>query len=267
MRYGHAANHAVRQKWRYPCCVPSFRRGEIDLVFFPGFVSNIEIYWEEPHFARWLRKLASFSRVITFDKRGTVRPRGLSGHAGAVKSGNNSRLAYCARLNGLPSSAADVGLLQAPIVKRNNTKETYLTRLMRPPDSSSHRPSEDLADRRQCTLALLPLRTVNRKFLSKPPPFAYVRFGSKADIRIAKGHVRFTPNSDRENRLPQKIMSALPPESGHVRCTSSCLLWANSGHQPYSITSSARPISVLGTVIPSVLATLRLIIKSTFAAC
>jgi pimeloyl-ACP methyl ester carboxylesterase len=48
-----------------------FGDGDIDLVFFPGFVSNIEIYWEEPHFARWLRKLASFTRVITFDKRGT----------------------------------------------------------------------------------------------------------------------------------------------------------------------------------------------------
>jgi hypothetical protein len=30
-----------------------FGAGDIDLVFFPGFVSNIEIYWEEPHFARW----------------------------------------------------------------------------------------------------------------------------------------------------------------------------------------------------------------------
>jgi pimeloyl-ACP methyl ester carboxylesterase len=48
-----------------------FGEGEIDLVFFPGFVSNIEIYWDEPLFARWLRKLASFARVITFDKRGT----------------------------------------------------------------------------------------------------------------------------------------------------------------------------------------------------
>jgi pimeloyl-ACP methyl ester carboxylesterase/class 3 adenylate cyclase len=48
-----------------------FGEGDIDLVFFPGFVSNIETYWEEPHFARWLRKLASFARVITFDKRGT----------------------------------------------------------------------------------------------------------------------------------------------------------------------------------------------------
>jgi class 3 adenylate cyclase/esterase/lipase len=48
-----------------------FGNGELDLVFVPGFVSNVEIYWEEPHFARWLSKLASFARVITFDKRGT----------------------------------------------------------------------------------------------------------------------------------------------------------------------------------------------------
>ena len=48
-----------------------FGNGELDLGFVPGFVSNVEIYWEEPHFARWLSKLASFARVITFDKRGT----------------------------------------------------------------------------------------------------------------------------------------------------------------------------------------------------
>jgi pimeloyl-ACP methyl ester carboxylesterase len=54
-----------------PVAYQVFGNGDIDLVFFPGFVSNIEVYWEEPHFARWLRKLASFARVITFDKRGT----------------------------------------------------------------------------------------------------------------------------------------------------------------------------------------------------
>src|SRR5262245_12933334 len=37
-----------------------------------------------------------------------------------------------------------------------------------------------------------------------------VRFGSKADICIAKRHVRVTPKSDRESRFPQKGMSALP---------------------------------------------------------
>jgi hypothetical protein len=42
---------------------------------------------------------------------------------------------------------------------------------------------------------------------------ADVRFGSKADIRGAATHVRFTPNSDRESGFPQTVMSALRPKS------------------------------------------------------
>jgi pimeloyl-ACP methyl ester carboxylesterase len=45
--------------------------GPRDLVFVPGWVSNIEIYWEEPALARFFTRLASFSRLILFDKRGT----------------------------------------------------------------------------------------------------------------------------------------------------------------------------------------------------
>jgi pimeloyl-ACP methyl ester carboxylesterase len=45
--------------------------GARDLVLVPGFVSNVEVAWEEPHFARFLEQLASFSRLILFDKRGT----------------------------------------------------------------------------------------------------------------------------------------------------------------------------------------------------
>src|SRR5215510_5187087 len=37
-----------------------------------------------------------------------------------------------------------------------------------------------------------------------------VRFGSEADICAAKSDVRFAPNSDRESRHPQTVMSALP---------------------------------------------------------
>jgi pimeloyl-ACP methyl ester carboxylesterase len=48
-----------------------FGESHIDLVYVPGFVSNIETYWEEPSFARWLHKLGGFARVIMFDKRGT----------------------------------------------------------------------------------------------------------------------------------------------------------------------------------------------------
>jgi pimeloyl-ACP methyl ester carboxylesterase len=45
--------------------------GPIDLVYVPGFTSHIGYAWEFPPFARFLRRLASFSRLIWFDKRGT----------------------------------------------------------------------------------------------------------------------------------------------------------------------------------------------------
>ena len=44
--------------------------GPVDLVFVMGWASNIEAMWEEPNFARFLNRLASFSRLILFDKRG-----------------------------------------------------------------------------------------------------------------------------------------------------------------------------------------------------
>jgi pimeloyl-ACP methyl ester carboxylesterase len=45
--------------------------GPFDLVYVPGWISNIELMWDEPGHAHLLRRLASFSRVILFDKRGT----------------------------------------------------------------------------------------------------------------------------------------------------------------------------------------------------
>ena len=48
-----------------------FGEGEIDLVFVPGFVSNIEHYWEMPGVPAILNRLGSFARVVMFDKRGT----------------------------------------------------------------------------------------------------------------------------------------------------------------------------------------------------
>jgi len=44
-----------------------------------------------------------------------------------------------------------------------------------------------------------------------------------ADMYAAKRHICFTPNSDRESEIPQKVMSALPPKAdmcsalAHVR--------------------------------------------------
>ncbi|KPK90340.1 MAG: hydrolase [Deltaproteobacteria bacterium SM23_61] len=45
--------------------------GPRDVVMVPGFVSHVEYQWEEPRFAHMLQRLASFSRLICFDKRGT----------------------------------------------------------------------------------------------------------------------------------------------------------------------------------------------------
>ena len=45
--------------------------GAIDLLLVPGFVSHVEVAWEEPRLARFLTRLAAFSRLIVFDKRGT----------------------------------------------------------------------------------------------------------------------------------------------------------------------------------------------------
>ena len=45
--------------------------GPLDLVLIPGWTSNVEVMWEEPTVARFLRRLATFSRLLCFDKRGS----------------------------------------------------------------------------------------------------------------------------------------------------------------------------------------------------
>ncbi len=44
--------------------------GSLDVVFVMGWTSNVEAMWEEPNLRRFLTRLASFSRLILFDKRG-----------------------------------------------------------------------------------------------------------------------------------------------------------------------------------------------------
>ncbi len=48
-----------------------FGEGEIDLVVVPGFTTHVELAWEYEPSARLLEGLASFARVITFDRRGS----------------------------------------------------------------------------------------------------------------------------------------------------------------------------------------------------
>ena len=51
--------------------------GPLDLVFIPWWGTNVDVMWEEPSIARFLRRLATFSRLICFDKRGTGVSDGL----------------------------------------------------------------------------------------------------------------------------------------------------------------------------------------------
>ena len=48
-----------------------FGQGPVELVWVPGWISHVEVMWELAEFARFLEHLATFSRVVTFDKRGT----------------------------------------------------------------------------------------------------------------------------------------------------------------------------------------------------
>jgi len=51
--------------------------GPFDVVFVPGFISHVELVWTVPSRGEMLERLATFSRLILFDKRGTgmARPR------------------------------------------------------------------------------------------------------------------------------------------------------------------------------------------------
>jgi hypothetical protein len=58
------------------------------------------------------------------------------------------------------------------------------------------------------------------------------------------------------------------PKSGHGRCTSACLLWANSGHElRHSTTSSAIASTPDGMAKPSALAVFRLMTNSNLVDC
>ena len=46
-------------------------KGPLELIYVPGWISNVELMWDEPAHAHVLDRLASFSRLILFDKRGT----------------------------------------------------------------------------------------------------------------------------------------------------------------------------------------------------
>ena len=53
--------------------------GPLDVVLIPSYLSNIELYWELPSSARFFERLASFSRLILFERRGSGMSDGIAG--------------------------------------------------------------------------------------------------------------------------------------------------------------------------------------------
>jgi len=63
--------HYARNKEGQSVAYQVMGAGPPDIVFVPDWVTNLEIMWEEPTLARFLDRMASFGRLICFDKRGT----------------------------------------------------------------------------------------------------------------------------------------------------------------------------------------------------
>ena len=55
--------------------------GPFDLLYFYGLGSHIEVFWYVPEFVEFLQRLASFSRLIFFDRRGTGASDGVPRNA------------------------------------------------------------------------------------------------------------------------------------------------------------------------------------------
>ena len=45
--------------------------GPVDVLYVPGFVSHLDLQWTDPGFSKFLRRMASFCRLVIFDKAGT----------------------------------------------------------------------------------------------------------------------------------------------------------------------------------------------------
>lgn len=126
--------------------------GELDLVLVPGFVSHVELLWEEPGMARFLRRLASFSRLILFDKRGQglsdrpVAPPTLEDSMGdlhaVLEAAGSERAAVLGVSEGGPMSA----LFAATYPERVASLVLYGTfaRMVRAPDFPLGLPAEAL---------------------------------------------------------------------------------------------------------------------------
>ena len=81
-----------------------FGAGDVDLVYVPGSVSHVEQLWKLPAMAAFLRGLASFSRVMLVDVRGT----GMSARPARIASLEERMDDLCAVMDACQSKRAVV---------------------------------------------------------------------------------------------------------------------------------------------------------------
>ncbi len=70
-RYARSGDVHIAYLVAGPTRPPATADGPLDLVYVPTWISQVEHYWDEPIVARYFERLASFSRLIMFDRRGT----------------------------------------------------------------------------------------------------------------------------------------------------------------------------------------------------
>ena len=128
--------------------------GELDLVLVPGFVSHVELLWEEPRVARFLRRLGSFARLILFDKRGQglsdrpVAPPALEDSMGDLRAVLEAAESESAAILGVSEGGPMSALFAATYPERVSSLVLYGTyaRMVQAPDFPLGMP-EDVLDR------------------------------------------------------------------------------------------------------------------------
>ncbi len=100
--------------------------GPFDLVYVPGFISHVELWWAEPAIGRFYERLASFSRLILFDKRGTglsdpiPGPQPLEERLDDVRAVMNAAGSERAALVGLSEGSAMAAVFAATYPERSS---------------------------------------------------------------------------------------------------------------------------------------------------
>ena len=100
--------------------------GPFDLVYVPGFISHVELWWAEPAIGRFYERLASFSRLILFDKRGTglsdpiPGPQPLEERMEDVRTVMNAAGSERAALAGLSEGSAMAAVFAATYPERTS---------------------------------------------------------------------------------------------------------------------------------------------------